>query len=117
MKKWPASSPQTRSRASSPPRWRPGPRDDAFSTGDTRVKLQKILIGIDFSQPSTAGAKWVSEFLAPNAELTLLHVVEPVQHPQFASGLLPSAESLDAAAREDTMRRLREAASYLTASE
>ena len=31
------------------------------------MNLQKILIGVDFSQPSTAGAKWVSEFLAPNA--------------------------------------------------
>ena len=81
------------------------------------MNLQKILIGVDFSQPSTAGAKWVSEFLAPNAELALLHVVEPVHHPQFASRLLPPAESLDAAAGEDAMRRLREAASYLTASE
>lgn len=87
------------------------------STGDSRVNLQKILIGVDFSQPSTAGAKWVSEFLAPNAELTLLHVVEPVHHPQFATGLLPPAEALDAAAREDAARRLRETASYLTASE
>lgn len=81
------------------------------------MNLHKILIGVDFSQPSTAGAKWVSEFLASDAELTLLHVVEPVHHPQFASGLLPSEESLDSAAREDAMQRLRDVASYLTASE
>jgi nucleotide-binding universal stress UspA family protein len=81
------------------------------------VNLQKILIAVDFSQPSTAGAKWVSEFLASDADLTLLHVVEPVQHPQFATALLPPAESLDSAARDDAMRRLHDVASYLTASE
>ena len=81
------------------------------------MKLERILICTDFSQAATAGAKWVSEHFAPDAELTLLHVVEPPDQPRFASGLLPAADVIQAVAREDAVMRMREISSYLTASE
>ena len=81
------------------------------------MKLERILIAMDFSEPAIAGAKWVSEYFAPDAELTLLHVVEPPNHPRFATGLLPAPDVTEALAREDAAMRMREVASYLTANE
>jgi nucleotide-binding universal stress UspA family protein len=44
------------------------------------TQFRKIVIGIDFSDASLAGAWWVSEHLAPRAELLLVHVV-PLPRP------------------------------------
>jgi nucleotide-binding universal stress UspA family protein len=44
------------------------------------MRLNKIVIGIDFSDASLAGARWVAEHLAPKAELLVVHVV-PLQRP------------------------------------
>ena len=81
------------------------------------MKFERILISMDFSAPAIAGAKWVSEFFAPDAELTLLHVVEPPDLPRFAGAVLPAPDVIDAVAREDATIRLRDVASYLTAEE
>lgn len=81
------------------------------------MKLDRILISMDFSEPAIAGAKWVSNDLAPEAELTLLHVIEPPDQPRYASWLLPPASTVEALAREDAEMRMREVGSYLTASE
>lgn len=45
-----------------------------------KTQFRKIVIGIDFSDASLAGARWVSSCLAPHAELLLVHVV-PVPRP------------------------------------
>jgi nucleotide-binding universal stress UspA family protein len=45
-----------------------------------KSQFRKIVIGIDFSDASLAGARWVSSCLAPRAELLLVHVV-PVPRP------------------------------------
>jgi len=45
-----------------------------------RTQFRKIVIGIDFSDASLAGARWVSTHLAPRAELLLVHVV-PLPRP------------------------------------
>lgn len=79
------------------------------------MKLDRILIGMDFSEPAIAGARWVSESFAPDAELTLLHVVEPLDGVAFARGILPPADALEAAAREDAAKRMQAIGSYLTA--
>ena len=79
------------------------------------MKLDRVLISMDFSQPAIAGAKWLSEYFAPDADITLLHVVEPPDHPKFASGLLPDPAVIEAVAREDAAIRMREVGSYLTA--
>ena len=40
-----------------------------------KSQFRKIVIGIDFSDASLAGARWVATHLAPRAELLLVHVV------------------------------------------
>jgi nucleotide-binding universal stress UspA family protein len=45
-----------------------------------KTQFKKIVIGIDFSDASLAGARWVSNHLAPRAELLLVHVV-PLPRP------------------------------------
>lgn len=39
-----------------------------------KTEFKKIVIGIDFTDASLAGARWVSTHLAPRAELLLVHV-------------------------------------------
>ena len=39
------------------------------------MELQRIVVGIDFSDASLAVARWVAKTLAPDAELLLVHVV------------------------------------------
>ena len=45
-----------------------------------KTQFKKIVIGIDFSDASLAGARWVSNHLAPGAEMLLVHVV-PLPRP------------------------------------
>jgi nucleotide-binding universal stress UspA family protein len=44
------------------------------------MQLKKIIIGIDFSDASLAGARWVADHLGAKAELLLVHVV-PLPRP------------------------------------
>lgn len=44
------------------------------------MQFKKIIIGIDFSDASLAGARWVANHLAPKADLLLVHVV-PLPRP------------------------------------
>lgn len=46
-------------------------------------QFRKIVIGIDFSDASLAGARWVATHLAPRAELLLVHVVPVPRMPAY----------------------------------
>ncbi|HEU4585443.1 MAG TPA: universal stress protein [Gemmatimonadaceae bacterium] len=41
------------------------------------MQLQRIVIATDFSGPATDAAEWVARHFAPDAELTLVHVLDP----------------------------------------
>ena len=47
------------------------------------MQFKKIIIGIDFSDASLAGARWVADHLAPKADLLLLHVVSVPKPPIY----------------------------------
>jgi nucleotide-binding universal stress UspA family protein len=47
------------------------------------MQFKKIIIGIDFSDASLAGARWVADHLAPNADLLLIHVVSVPRPPIY----------------------------------
>jgi nucleotide-binding universal stress UspA family protein len=47
------------------------------------MQFKKIIIGIDFSDASLAGARWVAEHLAPKADLLLVHVVSVPRPPIY----------------------------------
>src|SRR6185436_6431277 len=51
--------------------------------GKMNTQFRKIVIGIDFSDASLAGARWVSNHLAPHAELLLVHVVPLPRPPAY----------------------------------
>ena len=69
------------------------------------MKLQRIVVGVDFSAPSIAAAKWVARYFA-GAKITLVHSVFVPQPPSFLRGRLPAAELLVESAREGAATRL-----------
>jgi nucleotide-binding universal stress UspA family protein len=70
------------------------------------MRLQRILVGMDFSEAAVQAAKWTRQFFAPDAELVLLHVFDPPRHPPFAAPSLPAPEIVEQAARTFAETRL-----------
>lgn len=68
------------------------------------VHLDRIVIGTDFSEASAAALRWTAEFLAPDAELVLVHALELPLHPETRGGetdaQLEIRTQAEAAARE-----------------
>jgi nucleotide-binding universal stress UspA family protein len=48
-----------------------------------KMQFKKIIFGIDFSDASLAGARWVADHLAPGADLFLVHVVSVPRPPIY----------------------------------
>ena len=80
------------------------------------MRLDSIVIGLDFSAPSISSAKWVAEHFAPTAELTLVHVIDLPGRPHFASELVPSLDEIERAARDFAEPELRKLAAFLSES-
>jgi nucleotide-binding universal stress UspA family protein len=74
------------------------------------MKIRSILAATDLDSPSIAAARWALEQLAPRAEATLLHVIDPPDRPSFGEHLLPPREEVELAAREYARARLRDIA-------
>lgn len=72
------------------------------------MKLERVVIGMDFSEPSLAAARWVARHFAPEAELILLHTLEIARPPAFLEAALPSNSGLEETARQGAEQRLRE---------
>jgi hypothetical protein len=53
---------------------------------------QRILVGVDFNQPSLAAAKWATAHFGSRAAIELMHVVPVPEMPGF---LPPSMLALD----------------------
>ena len=49
------------------------------------MRLQRIIVGIDFSAPSIAAAKWVARYFT-GAQVRLVHAVFVPQPPRFLRG-------------------------------
>jgi len=54
------------------------------------MQLRKIVIGIDFSDASLAGARWVAHHLPPEAELLLVHVIPLPRPPVYLNDHISS---------------------------
>jgi nucleotide-binding universal stress UspA family protein len=54
-----------------------------------KMPFKKIIIGIDFSDASLAGARWVADHLAPKADLLLVHVVAVPRPPIYLREHIP----------------------------
>lgn len=65
------------------------------------MRLDKVVVGVDFSSSALAALRWVASDLAPAAELVLVHAVEVPAPPRFLRGSAVDAEMMerDACAR------------------
>lgn len=75
------------------------------------MRIDTIVVGMDFSPVAIATAEWVATRLAPDAELILTHALERPPRPPFpyASTLPPSVLEIDAKAYiEDRLREVSE---------
>ena len=76
-------------------------------------RLDRVVVALDFSDPSVLAAEWVARQVAPGAELILVHVIHVPAPPRFLQGRYPSAERVVETARAGAELRLRELASSL----
>ena len=70
--------------------------EDTFQQDVTARPLDRIVVGVDFSEVSLAAAQWVGRHLARDAALTLVHVIEPPPAPnvlRLRSARMPDPES------------------------
>jgi nucleotide-binding universal stress UspA family protein len=72
------------------------------------MKLERIVIGMDFSEPSITAARWAARHFAPNAEFVLVHSIELSQPPSFLRAALPPPTELEETTRQGAEQRLKE---------
>ena len=70
--------------------------------------LERILVSVDFGDPSIVAARWTAEHFAPDAEIILAHVIEPPPATRSNVMRFPSAETIVTKAHVDVDRRLQE---------
>ena len=80
------------------------------------MKLDKLVIGIDFSTPSLEAARWTAHHFAPGAELVLVHVISIPEAPPIVQSRFPRRDLLIETVREGAEKRLRELSLSLSAS-
>jgi nucleotide-binding universal stress UspA family protein len=64
---------------------------------------------MDFSETSIVAARWTIEHFAPNADVTLVHVIDLPDRPAFAEELLPATDTIESVARRSAERHMRNA--------
>lgn len=76
-----------------------------------------IVVGADFSEPSTTAARWVAHHLAgEESDVVLVHVIYVPRPPSFLRGLFPPSDQLVEDARRGAELRLRELGRSLEAT-
>ncbi len=69
--------------------------------------LNRIVVAVDFSDPSIAAATWVAQYFARETELVLVHVIEPPPPSRFLEKRYPSNDRIVETARVGAEARLR----------
>lgn len=90
--------------------------DASAGTPRAAPRLARVVVALDFSEPSAQAAAWVSQHFAPDAELVLVHVVHVPARPRFLEGRDPPVERLIDVARAGAELLLRELAATLVAT-
>lgn len=72
------------------------------------MKLERVVIGMDFSEPSIMAARWAARHFAPEAEIVLVHAIELSTPPSFLRAALPPPTELEETTRQGAEQRLRE---------
>ncbi len=79
------------------------------------VKLNRLVVGVDFSEASVAAARWAVQHFGRGAEVVLAHVISIPKPPPIAKGEHPRRELLIETLREGAEKRLRELSLSLAA--
>ena len=77
------------------------------------ARLGRVVVALDFSEPSTLAAAWVAQHFARGAELVFVHVIHVPARPRFLEGRYPPTEHLVETARAGAELRLRQLATTL----
>lgn len=72
------------------------------------MKLERIVVGIDFSPPSVETARWVAQQLAPGAEIILVHAISIPEPHSIVRSRFPRRDLLLGTLREGAEKQLRE---------
>ncbi len=88
---------------------------DATSGSTTKrgPHLERVLVAVDFSEPSIRAAEWIARHFARGAELVLMHAIHVPPPPRFFEGRYAPAEPLIETARAGAELRLREIGSSI----
>jgi universal stress protein E len=71
-------------------------------------RLDRVVVGVDFTESSAAAVRWTAAHLAPGAELVLAHAVDLPRPPGFLRGRWGSQEELAQSARGGAEQRMEE---------
>lgn len=72
------------------------------------MRLQRVVVGMDFSAPAEAAARWAARCFAPGAELVLVHAIAVPEPPRFLRGRFPPRDVVVESARIGADKRMRE---------
>ena len=70
--------------------------------------IERVLVSVDFGDPSLVAARWTAEHFAPGAEIILAHIIEPPPATRSNVMRFPSVETIVTKVHVDAERRLRE---------
>ena len=77
------------------------------------MRIERLVIGVDFSMASLAAAEWVAGHFAPGAEIILVHAVHVAEPPRFLRGRFPPVGGVIENAQQGAESRLRALADSL----
>lgn len=73
-----------------------------------KPRLDRIIVAVDFSEPSVLAARWAADHFAPEAEVVLVHIIEPPPATRSNVMRYPSMETIVNKAHLDVETRLNE---------
>lgn len=90
-------------------------RGSVLCSVEVPVELRKLIVGLDFNEPSYSAARWLVRHLGDLGRVVLVHVVHVPERPGFLAELLPPEDEFVQAATEAAEVRLRELGASLGA--
>ncbi len=73
-----------------------------------KPRLDRILVSVDFAEPSLIAARWAASSFAPEAEIILAHIIEPPPATRSNVMRYPSMETIVSKVHIDAQKRLSE---------
>lgn len=70
------------------------------------AKLDRVVVGVDFSAPSIAAIDWTRKHLAPNVPCSIVHALDVPRPPEFLRDAFPSRDEIVDSARVGAIARL-----------